>query len=186
MQRLNPTENIATPKESTFQVAHTPSATPSPDPACWAGLYALLDGALARYDVPLPPSRPRGRMWAVKGGAFTDFDKIVLKHAELSTLRKSNRKSVSIKKCERLLRFRFVEEEIEHVPGYQGKPLGTCRINNSGKDYLVYWENRKREERKADRRYWITTIIAIAALLKSFAPEISAAMALLWKLLARQ
>ena len=112
-----------------------------------------------------------------------DFDRIVLGHTELSTLRKSSKRSVSINKCEQLLRFQLVNEEIEHIPGYQGNRLGTCRINDKGRDYLVYWNKKKQAEWKSDRRYWITTIIALAALLKSFAPEISAAMASLWKLL---
>lgn len=36
-----------------------------------------------------------------------------------------------------------------------------------------------------NRRYWVTTGIAIAALIKSFFPELTAAAALLWQLLTR-
>ena len=35
------------------------------------------------------------------------------------------------------------------------------------------------------RRYWLTTGIAVAALVKSFMPELTAAAALLWKLLTQ-
>lgn len=45
---------------------------------------------------------------------------------------------------------------------------------------------KHREERKSDtRRYWITTIIAIIALVKSFLPEIRAVLAWLWQLLTQ-
>lgn len=36
-----------------------------------------------------------------------------------------------------------------------------------------------------NRRYWITTGIAVVALVKSFMPELTAAAALLWKLLTQ-
>lgn len=56
-------------------------------------------------------------------------------------------------------------------------------------DVSQYWRYTKQLQKnqwKESRRYWITTGIAIAALIKSFFPEISAGLAWLLKLLAKQ
>ena len=67
-----------------------------------------------------------------------DFDQIALTRSERAALKRSAKKTIPITCCARLLRFHLVEEEYEHKPGYQGKPLGICRITDKGRDYLLY------------------------------------------------
>lgn len=47
-------------------------------------------------------------------------------------------------------------------------------------------KNQRRKDRIEARRYWITTLIALAALVKAFQPEIRAVLALLLKRLMPQ
>lgn len=56
-------------------------------------------------------------------------------------------------------------------------------ITDVGIAYLAYIEQKARETRVIDARYWITTGIAAAALIKSFMPELSAGWELLLKML---
>lgn len=63
-----------------------------------------------------------------------------------------------------------------------GEIDGNCFcVNDAGEQYLRIHSVRN----KTDRRYWITTAIALIALIKSFLPEISAAAAWLLKQLAQ-
>lgn len=52
--------------------------------------------------------------------------------------------------------------------------------------YWRYTKNLQKKQWKESRRYWITTGIAIAALIKAFLPEIFAGWALLLKLLTQK
>lgn len=63
---------------------------------------------------------------------------------------------------------------------------GICTISDIGKDLRAYQAKMERSARKEDRKYWITTIIAVVALIKSFMPEISAGLAWLSTLLGQQ
>ncbi len=54
---------------------------------------------------------------------------------------------------------------------------GLCELSDTGKALRAYQAVQTRNVKKNDRRYWITTGIAIAALIKSFWPEISSALA---------
>lgn len=54
---------------------------------------------------------------------------------------------------------------------------GICVLSNTGKELRAYQDMQAHNAKKSDRRYWITTGIAIAALVKSFWPEISSALA---------
>ena len=56
-------------------------------------------------------------------------------------------------------------------------PSGKCWLSGDGAEYRRYYLAQRAAERKSTRRYWITTGIAIAALVKSFWPEISSALA---------
>lgn len=57
-----------------------------------------------------------------------------------------------------------------------------CAVaNDRGKAFLQYSSHQKAADRKVGLRYWITTAIALAALIKSFWPELT----LLWQLLTR-
>ena len=63
---------------------------------------------------------------------------------------------------------------------------GECRLSNLGKDLQAFQLQQKRTARRESRRYWITTVIAIVALIKSFMPELSSGWAFLWNILAQQ
>lgn len=58
-----------------------------------------------------------------------------------------------------------------------------CEIRPRGKNYLLYLKNSRRQNRVESIRYWITTVIAVIALLKSFSQELSAGLAWLLKLI---
>ena len=62
---------------------------------------------------------------------------------------------------------------------------GECKLSPSGKDLKAYRAQQSHIAKKADRRYWITTGIAVIALLKAFMPEISSGLAWLLRLLAQ-
>lgn len=51
------------------------------------------------------------------------------------------------------------------------------RISDHGKAYIELTKQKETERKKDDIRYWITTGIAVAALVKSFLPEICAGLA---------
>lgn len=59
---------------------------------------------------------------------------------------------------------------------------GVCAISDFGEDLRAYQKQQTNARRKDSRRYWITTVIASAALVKSFMPEILAGLELLLKL----
>lgn len=54
-------------------------------------------------------------------------------------------------------------------------------VTAEGKRYLERHAVQMQESAQRSRRYWITTAIALLALLKSFLPELRALWALLWK-----
>lgn len=70
-----------------------------------------------------------------------EFSNIRLSWREYRTLKKAEKRGVPKCECNRFLHLKFVEEELEHVPGYMGKPTGTCRITDLGRDYLAYWDS---------------------------------------------
>lgn len=62
---------------------------------------------------------------------------------------------------------------------------GECKLSPTGKDLKAYRAQQSHIAKKADRRYWITTGIAVIALIKAFMPEISSGLAWLLRLLAQ-
>lgn len=70
-----------------------------------------------------------------------EFNNIRLSWREYQTLKRSEKRKAPKCDCKRLLHLKFVEEEVEHVPGYMGKPTGICRITDLGRDYLAYWDS---------------------------------------------
>lgn len=80
----------------------------------------------------------------------------------------------------RLIRLGLAEK---YRTRYSNVPCFGVSISSKGKDYFMYLKQSKRTLKKETRRYWITTIIASVALIKSFMPEISAGLAWLLKLL---
>lgn len=65
-------------------------------------------------------------------------------------------------------------------PAYDGSV-----ITPAGERHLEYLRSQKRIKHLESRRYWITTAIAITALIKSFLPEILAGLNWLLKRSAR-
>ena len=67
-----------------------------------------------------------------------DIDKIALTFPEKHILKKSIKHEIEKDKCERLLRFGLVTEEMRISPG--NKPCGTgkCKISPLGIDYLRF------------------------------------------------
>lgn len=63
---------------------------------------------------------------------------------------------------------------------------GNIKIEPMGRAYVENSRTHTKREKKVNRRYWITTGIAILALVKSFLPEICAAAAWLLKLLTQK
>lgn len=76
----------------------------------------------------------------------------------------------------RLLQLRLIEWD------YRAR---SYRISPYGIEYLEYQRHIRKKSLSDSARYWITTCIALAALIKSFLPEISAVWVWLSKLLAR-
>lgn len=116
-----------------------------------------------------------------------DFSFLTLTKEDKKTLKKSEHDHVPYRLCHRLLRYQLVQKEvfISFVEA-EGEFRGYCSITDLGKDYLL-WLNQQRHARQWENtRYWITTAIAFAALIKAFIPELSAATAWLLKLLKLQ
>lgn len=113
---------------------------------------------------------------------YMDFSRLTLTRQDCRTLEISEKEPVPKEQCERLLRCGLVEEERRYIPGALGKPLGICRATSLGEDYLVWLDSQGKARRMETLRYCITTAIALAALVKSFWPELSAAAAWLLRL----
>ena len=82
--------------------------------------------------------------------------------------------------CARLLLMTGLIESYEFELGNEPN-VGYYRASGTGRCYLNFIENRKRERRSDQIRYIVTTAIALSALVKSFMPELRALWALLWK-----
>lgn len=120
--------------------------------------------------------------------SIEDFPAIALTKEELTFLRHLTESDVSETYHTRMIASRLVKLRLvksvsttfsdrENTTFYQLTPRG--------ENYLHYHASLSRAERHGRIRYWITTAIAIAALLKSFSSEICAISALVWKLLTR-
>lgn len=103
-----------------------------------------------------------------------DFDKIVLSDTELELLNYLLEHNAHIDEktnpfIERLTRLNLAEI---YPVSVNGKQKTKIRISSAGKDYLMYLCQKEKEKRISSIRYWITTAIALIALIKSFTPEI--------------
>ena len=58
-------------------------------------------------------------------------------------------------------------------------------LTDLGSSYLSFLDSQKKDTSRETRRYWITTVIAIIALLKAFDQELAELLAWLSKLLAQ-
>lgn len=108
---------------------------------------------------PAPWYNSQGRGW-IK----LNFSEIKLTRQEVKILKCSINKTIEITSAPRLLRFGFVQEIF--VSNQGGKPIGTgkAKISDSGRDFLIYRKDRFVEKWVP---YWITTSIAVIALIVS-------------------
>lgn len=106
-----------------------------------------------------------------------EFDEIFISRTEKAVLKSLKKKKlvsydeIDKKIFESLKERKFVETQ---KVTYNNRPFARVVITRRGLDYLAYKDSKKKKERKESIRYWITTGIAIVALLLSVA-------ALLWQ-----
>ena len=120
-----------------------------------------------------------------------DISKIVLTKEESTAFSKflrSDQAELTIDEYKILLHKGLINDTIGGSSGwFDNLPeIGVCKISDLGKDLRALQSLRKKEASQSSRRYWITTIIAIIALIKAFMPEIAATAAWLSKLLGQQ
>ena len=117
----------------------------------------------------------------------SDFDKIVLTPEELNILRKLvDQKPIDQDLCKKYPQFYAIGFlKRKEIPGRIGTvPFGNYFVDERAKQYIRYVDSQRKLRMQNTRRYWITTAIALAALVKSFWPEItSIAEALLQRLM---
>ena len=82
-----------------------------------------------------------------------------------------------------LLRKSLVLDAMDGKSGWFGElpEKGMCKLSQRGMDLRALQSIRRRQEKKDNLRYWITTGIATLALIKSFWPELAS----LWTLLTQ-
>ena len=119
-----------------------------------------------------------------------DVSKIILTSEEqtaFDSFRRSDSARLTREQFQLLSKKRLIQDSMDGSSGwFDGLPdSGLCRLSELGKDLRAYQAQQVRAVRRDFRRYWITTGIAVAALIKSFMPEISAAWAWLSKLLGQ-
>ena len=123
----------------------------------------------------------------------SDFPSICLSRSEAAALRKlSAQDAPDPALCEsnqRLISLGFLNRELRNFePGkctYPPPTVGPFYVTDRGRLYISYLSASHRQQRRSTRRYWITTAIAIAALIKSFLPEILSVLNWLLKRSAR-
>lgn len=114
-----------------------------------------------------------------------DFQTICLKRKELRALETSSKQQIPVNRAPRLLRLKLTQCIYNHVPGGMPIPTDEMIISDRGRDYLAYIKDVIGQRRIENIRYFITTAIALTALIKSFMPEIRAGLALLWNILGQ-
>ena len=113
----------------------------------------------------------------------SDFETIFLRKSELKLMKRLDQGPVICTPGNETLFIRLFD--LQFIIGLPEVGTRCERLSKRGEAYLVFCRGKKYAERKADIKYWITTAIAVAALVKSFLPEISAATAWLWTLSGR-
>lgn len=103
-----------------------------------------------------------------------DVSKIVLTDAEqrlLNRFRESESAELTIEEYRVLLRKGLIKDSIDGSSGWFNDlpKKGICFLSDTGKDLQAYQNQQDRIRRQSSRRYWITTGIAVAALLMSVA-----------------
>lgn len=124
-----------------------------------------------------------------------DFQDIILSRCELKALKDISARKIAEPNIDKRISNRLYEKgfiDINPFDKSKARNHGLSRndfywkITEKGRDYLLYALDIK-DQRSIDRRhFWITTVIAIVALIKSFLPEICGGLALLLKLLMQK
>lgn len=102
---------------------------------------------------------------------LVEFDKIVLSRDETKALRllQSNDLLLNEKsenELNRLIRLGLAEK---YHKRWNNEPCFGVRLSDRGKDFLMFSKQSKANSRKESIRYWITTAIAVLALLLAIA-----------------
>lgn len=78
-------------------------------------------------------------------------------------------------------------KEFPVLYGIEGMPTANTYITvPEVTQYWIYQKELRKQARTSAARYWITTLIAVAALIKSFLPEILVGLESILKLLRQQ
>lgn len=124
-----------------------------------------------------------------------DFQDIILSRCELKALKDISARKIAEPNIDKRISKQLYEKGFIDVTPFdksKARDHGLSRndfywkITDKGRDYLLYTLDIKNQRSIDWRHFWITTVIAIFALIKSFLPEISEVLALLWKLLAQK
>ena len=96
-----------------------------------------------------------------------EFDKIALSKSETKALKLLQTSNLllngeSKKELDRLLRLGLAEK---FLTKFNGEPCFGVHISDRGRDFFMFTKLLKSNSRKEAQRYWITTAIAIAALI---------------------
>lgn len=96
---------------------------------------------------------------------YSIFDQIALTKAEIKILKALQKQEVPISSLnydaiQRLYRLDMISTHMSATV----RDLTIAYVTPQGRDYYAYMRNEKRKMRLAGRRYWITTAIAILAL----------------------
>ncbi len=114
------------------------------------------------------------------------FDEITLTRSDRSLLRRLSRHRIIDNQRNHKKVKPLVELGLAYGRYDSGDTINTyLHITDRGIQYLRYLRKKQKYRRKDSFRYWITTAIALAALIKSFLPELSAVLAWLSKLLTQ-
>lgn len=100
-----------------------------------------------------------------------DFSQIALSHKERGLLNQAERSGLPVGEQERpevkmLDSFGFLEMAVDAAGAFR------IAASERGKAYLAYSGKSAKAERRRRVEYWITTGIALAALVRAFWPEI--------------
>ena len=118
---------------------------------------------------------------------MVEFEKIVLSKDEIKALKllQSGDLLIDNESKESLNRLVHLGLAEKYRTMLHDKSTFGVTLSYRGKDFLMFSRKMKRDNRKEAYRYWITTAIAVLALIKSFLPEISVGLEMLWKQLTQ-
>lgn len=102
---------------------------------------------------------------------MNNFNEICLSKKELFLLKEIDKRKQVIQteydeeNAIRLLHYKFIRKSWFDCPNKS--KTGFYEILNDGHDYLMYFYQKEKEKREENKRYWITTGIAILAIIIS-------------------